>query len=295
MRTARRWSILAAVVALPLIASAQIHHLDPLPFSAAADSASRRGVVLAFEAMPGTEPGWRAERARLLIKVPIGERGLAYLQGSYTRLEIDGLSLFERWPGLAPVPEAGEEDPRDDPFDADEGSLRNGFGPPELGVIFGLDLPALGPGLAAFQVSLPFGREVLYPLSSRALVLVLDWQREAIALGPLAVTARVGWEIALDASGDHFVPEAFPDGPRWGLDLGYPRTAPRGVSLGWSARELEADRHQRQAVLTGWWPLAERHRLWLGIVRDLGVRQHRLADWTLTVGFDFRGLLDPEN
>jgi hypothetical protein len=279
------WLLLATA------STAQIHHHEPAPWSAMADSASRRGVIISYADMPGTESGWRGQRVGLLLRFPLGEGGLLYLRGSYVRMETRGRSLFDRWPELlADDPDAGL------PAEEADDALRNAFGPPELGTIVPLTLPLLGPGAAAFQVGLPFGKESLYPLSSRALAMSIDWRRADIAVGPLVATGRVGWEISLDASGDVFAPEAFPDGLRWGAELGVPWTDERGVRVAWSARELEADRHQRRAELQAWLPLASRHRVWVEVLRELGVRRHRLADWTVQVALDLRGLLgdDPE-
>jgi hypothetical protein len=136
---------------------------------------------------------------------------------------------------------------------------------------------------------------VLYPYSSRALALGLDWRRRAIAVGPLTVSPFVGWEINLDASGETFAPEAFPDGPRWGLEVGVPWTSPHGVSIRARARELEAHRHERRLELTGWMPLASRHRLWLQISHGPGHCRHLFAEWMATLTFDMRGLLAPDS
>ena len=140
------------------------------------------------------------------------------------------------------------------------------------------------------QALLPFGKEELYPLVTRALVLRFDWRRQAVRLGPLALDARVGWEVALDASGDVFGPGAYPDGLRYALGCGSTATAPRGLLLSWLARELASDRDQRRLGLRAWTALGGDHRLQLSVQREVGTPAHRIGDWTVAASFHLAGL-----
>jgi hypothetical protein len=61
------------------------------------------------------------------------------------------------------------------------------------------------------------------------------------------------------------------------------------------ARELESHRHERRLELTGWMPLASRHRLWLQVSHGPNHCRHLFAEWMATLTFDMRGLLTPDS
>ncbi len=267
---------------------AQVHQLDATPWSALADSTSRTGVVFSWDLAAGGDPGWRSQRLGLEFRVPLGESGLVFLRGHYARLETVGGSALHRWPHLL-AEDASAEVIEDLELEA----MLEDFGQPEVGLLSPLDLPLLGPGDGTVIVRLPFGKEELYPVVTRALVLRVEWRRRGLALGPLRLSGRAGWEVALDASSDVFTPDAYPDGPRFGADLGVPAAADRGVSVGWDARELAGGRHLRRAVAEAWTGLSGRHRLRLTVLRELGVRTHRLADWQVGISLELRRPIEP--
>lgn len=264
-------------------AAAQVHELDPVPWSALADSTSRAGVAMSWDLKLGGEQRWRGQRLGLELRVPVGAAGMLFLRGHHVRLETGNGSALERWPSLR------AEDLSDGDVAGWPGEdLVEDFGQPEVGLLIPLPVPLLGPGDGAVTVRLPFGKEELYPIESRALVLRFEWRRRGIAIGPLGLSGWIGRESAYDASGDVFVAEAFPGGWRYGVDLGLPSSRSRGLSLGWQARELANDRHQRRAVAEAWVEIPGRHRLRLAAVRELGVTAHRFADWQLGIGLELR-------
>lgn len=266
-----------------LPARAQVHRLDPFPWSALADSTSRSGVVVSWDLDLGGDAGWRGQRLGLALRIPVGRSGLVYLGGHYTRLESEGGGALVRWPDLR-AEDLTAEDAAAWPGEA----LQEDFGQPEVGLLMPMGLPLLGAGAGAFAVRLPFGKEELYPLESRAMALRVGWRRQGLDLGPWQLSGRVGWEVALDASGEVFAPEAFPDGFRYGVEVGSPAVRTRGASLGWQARELSEGRHLRQAVAEAWAEVAGRHRVRVTVVRELGVTRHRLADWRVGVSLELR-------
>lgn len=263
--------------------SGQVHELDPFPWSALADSTSRAGLMMSWDLKLGGEQRWRSQRLGLELRVPVGTAGMIFLRGHHVRLETGTGGALQRWPDLR-ADDLSEEDAADWPGE----KLVEDFGQPEVGLAIPLPLPWLGPGDGAFTVRLPFGKEELYPIETRALVLRVEWRRRAVAIGPLGLSGWLGRESSFDASGDVFVSEAFPDGFRYGIDLGLPPTRHRGVSVGWQARELANDRHLRRAVAEAWADIPGRHRLRVSVVRELGATVHRFADWHLGVGLELR-------
>lgn len=261
---------------------AQVLDLLDAPWAAVADTAGRGGADLAWQRGLGGEPRWRTDRLSLTLRFPVGSRGVAYVRGSYVRLDVGDQPALSRWPDRL------VEEPAIDPNTWPGEALIEDFGQPEAGLIMPMSLPWLGPGDTALQMTTPFGKDETYPLSSRALVLRLDWRRQDLALGPVVLGARVGWEIAMDASGDVYDEVAFPDGLRFGVGVGLPLTRERGFRVGWAARELSDGRHSRRAEASAWTTTGAGHRLRLLILRELGARSHRLTDWRVGLAFELR-------
>jgi len=277
--------LVLAVVPLCTVAPAvgQVHELDPVPWSALADSTSRAGVVMSWDLKLGGEHRWRSQRLGLALRLPVGAAGMFFLRGHHVRMETGNGGALERWPTLR------ADDLSDDAAAGWPGEdLIEDFGQPEAGLLIPLSVPWLGPGDGAVTVRLPFGKEELYPIESRALMLRVEWRRRAIAVGPLELSGWLGRESAFDASGEVFVPEAFPGGWRHGVDLGLPPSRRWGLSLGWQARELANDRHLRRALAEAWVEIPGHHRLRLTTVRELGATTHRFADWHLGIGLELR-------
>lgn len=278
--------LLAVGVSLCLVApvAGQVHELDPVPWSALADSTSRAGLVMSWDLKLGGEQRWRGQRLGLELRVPVGEAGMLFLRGHHVRFETGNGGALQRWPSLRVDDELSDDVAVGWPGE----HLIEDFGQPEVGMLIPLSLPWLGPGDGAVAVRLPFGKEELYPIETRALVLRIEWRHRGIALGPVGVSGWLGRESAFDASGDVFVSEAFPGGFRYGIDLGMPSTRSRGLSLGWQARELANDRHLRRAVAEAWVDVPGRHRVRMSVVRELGATVHRFADWHVGIGLELR-------
>jgi len=281
-RRGRRCALVLLALLCALPAAAQIHLQTDAPWAAVADTAGRGGADFVWDRGLGGEPRWRTDRLELTIRFPVGARAVAYLRGSYVRLDTGDAPALSRWPGIL------SEEPTIDVGTWPGESLLEDFGQPELGLLVPSRLPWLGDGDAALQVTAPFGKDETYPLSCRALVMRLEWRRRELALGPVSISGRVGWEIAMDASGDAFGSEAFPDGLRFGVTAGTALAAPRGWTVGWAARELSGGHHSRRAEASAWTSTATGHRARLFVIRELGARSHRITDWRLGLAFELR-------
>jgi len=279
--------ILLVGAVFPLAALAQVHHLDEAPWYAAADSASRRGAAFTWDQSRDPDTGWRADRLGLSVLVPIGRRGVLFAREDYLRFDTAGYSVFERWPHLRAV-DAEDPDATDPAWPHE--SMIAGFGRPELGLLMPLRLPLAGPGCLGVQAGLPFGRDELYPFSASCLPLRFDWRRPVALGGGVAGALRGGYEATFGANGKELARDAYPDGWRYGIELGTDLARGRGLTIGWSARELTDGHHVRRLQATGWWQLADGHAIQLQVTRDLGGQADRYAAWIVGLGWRLAGL-----
>lgn len=282
----RWWSLIGLLTALSTMpAAGQVLDLMEAPWAAMADTTGRGGADVAWERGLGGEPRWRTDRLSLTFRIPVGSSALAYVRGSVVRLDVGDQPVLDRWPDRL------ADEPDIDPATWPGEQMIHGIGQPELGFLMPMGLPMVGPGDTALEVTLPFGNDKTYPLASRALVLRMDWRRHELAIGPVSLAARVGWEVALDASGEVYDEKAFPDGLRYGLESGTPLSADRGITVGWAARELSDGHHSRRVEASAWTTMSGGHRLRLTVLRELGARSHRMTDWCVGLAFELRRLV----
>jgi len=285
---ARALALLGALLAgslAPGAAQAQFHHLQELPWPAAADTSQRRGVQIGWTHHVDGHTGWRSDRMGLTLTFAAGTSSVAFVRGGFLRTDTAGLRAAERWPGLLQTGEDAEADPG---WPDETTSL--GFDRPEAGVLLPLRLPGLGAGHLGLLAGLPVGRDALYPFSAPCIPLLAEWRR-SWPLGPdLRLTARGGREQTIASTRDVLEAAAFPSGWRYGVAVGTPEDVRRGVQLGWAARELAAGHHRRAARLRGWWQAAPGSVLQLDVVRDLGGRAERFAEWTVALTWRVAGL-----
>lgn len=225
----------------------------------------------------------------LMVRVPVGARAMLFVREHYVRLETGDRTVLQRWPYLV-LQDDAVEIPEDWPGE----SNLNHFGQPELGVLTAFDPRYLGTGYLALRVRPPFGTDELYPMSSRAMPFVVEWQRDPLAVGPVSLVARVGYETTLDSSGDIFDTVAFPDGWRYAVSLGVSPRSAVGGTVGWSARELNEGRHERRLNAEAWFTVGDGHRVRFTLTRDMGGLAHRYADWFAGVAWEFRAFVGDE-
>lgn len=274
-------------MALPAAAAAQIHHLAELPWHVTAADGGRRGVELSWQQDLDSSSHWRADRFGLSVRVPLGARGLFFLSGDYLRFDTAALPARQRWPRLEPT---GQDAPANPDSNWPGEAIINGFGRPELGLIFPFVLPLAGQGMLGLRAGLPIGTDRLYPLSCACLPLSCDWRAARILRGRWQAAVRVGLEHTFASAGDELSDQAFPGGWRYGGELGQEETRERGFCLSWSARELAGGRHGRSLALSGWLPLGEGHQLRLQVARDCGDRADRFAQWSMRLSWHLAGL-----
>ncbi|HOX25809.1 MAG TPA: hypothetical protein PLL30_10430 [Candidatus Krumholzibacteria bacterium] len=289
-RPARDWLgivllTLASLESTPALA--QIHHADEVPWYAAADTASRRGASFSYDQFRDPDTHWRADRVGLCFLLPFGERGAFFVKEDYWRFDTAGFAALERWPHAR---EIDLEDPEAVDPDWPGETMIAGFGRPELGLVAPLRLPLLGRGDLGLLVGLPIGRDELYPMSASCLAARVDWRRPIDLVADLQGALRIGWEGTSAANGEQLASSAYPDGPRFGVELGSRLAARRGLTVAWSARELAGGPHSRRLQITGWLPVAGGHAVQLQVARELGGKADRYAVWIVGLGWRLAGL-----
>lgn len=272
--------VVALASLLGAVAYAQIPRLDPFPWYAAADSASRRGVVLGVDRFWDDDTGWRAQRLGVTVTVPFGTHSLYFLRAQVWRLDTAALPALTRWPQLR-----GEDAPLDWP-----GSVSpTGFGRPELGLVVPIRLPLAGPADAALALGLPLGTDALYPFSSAGWPLRLDVRRGGPLRGAWRWAVAIGAETTFDSSGDALAPDAFPDGWHEGAELAWAPQPWRRIALGYDERRLHGHKSQR-ATLAAWFPAGGGGAVGLVVARELGPRADRPATDEVSLLWRFAAL-----
>jgi hypothetical protein len=270
--------LFSLIAAMPATTGAQVHHLQDIPWHVVGGESRRLGVELTWVQYREPRYRWHADRVGIGFYIPLGGRGCFFLREDYMRFDTAGRSVFDRWP-MARSADLEEPDPGDSDWPYE--SIINGFGRPEIGLVLPLNVPLLGHGHLGMRGGLPIGTNRLYPLSAGCLPLSADWRASRRISGFLEAAARIGYERTFASSGDELHESAFPQGWRYGFEIGTRVDRSRGVSISWSARELEGGRHLRRLALGGWLPLGQGHKVRLLAVRDLGDPVHRLSTWTV--------------
>jgi hypothetical protein len=275
-RAALTWSLLAAwLIAGP--AHAQILHLDPIPWQAAADSTSRLALVAEVDRFIDAETDWSLNRLLLTVVLPGGQAGTFFLRMPHLTFDTGAEPAAVRWPGIL----AAETDSTW-PYS----SRVKSFGQLEVGATGPLTLPLLGRLTYGTALGLPIGVDRLYPFSSTSLPLRLEARKTAGLPGPLAVSLDAGYLVNMDSGKDDLDAAAFPSGHRLGMRLHWYQGRGSRVEIG-------ADLHERtgrRSVLAGlgWWvPWTPDGSLGLKIGKELAGGQDRPASWYFTMAWRF--------
>ena len=285
MISPRAWLMTLAGLLAAASATAQVHHLEDIPWHAGADSVSRRGAVISYHQYRDSHTGWRTDRLGLTFHLAVGEQAVFFMRGGFVRFDNAGLSSLDRWPWL---PHEGDDSQLGDDWPGE--TMVNGFDRPEVGLVMPLALPWLGDGDLGFMAGLPVGRDELYPMSAACLPLAVDWRREVTAPGGVRGAVRAGFEHTYDSGREYLSPAAFPAGFRYGVELHVGPMDGRRLTLEWLARELDDGRHVRRARATALLPLDQGHVLAVELARDLGGRDQRYATWIAGVSWRLRAL-----
>ncbi len=285
-RSARcAWAGAACVILIGLFAApaarAQVPRLDDLPWTAVADTASRRALTVSADRSWDNLTHWTASRLGLMATLPAGREGAVFLRVHLVHFDRDDLPALERWPQVA------GESTADDPT-WPRARYITSWGQMQIGIVMPARLPLVGHARMGILVGLPVGKEELYPFGSTSLPLVLDLRRGWRVTPAVEIALRAGIESTLDAAGDALAPDAFPDGHRFGAEaIWEPRT---GRSFHVSFLERSFGGHATRRITAAcWFPLHTRHMCGVAYTRDLGERSDRAGTDEVAVFWRFAG------
>ncbi len=265
----------------PRSATAQLLHLDPLPYCAPADSTSRLALVVGADRFEDGKFGWSANRLMVTAFLPAGSKASFFVRMPYVTFDNGGTSLFSRWPWLRTVDGNGAV------VEWPDVRRRSSLGQPEVGVTGPVLLSGLGQWDIAAALGLPAGTDYLYPFSSASIPLRLELRRGFPLAGGLHGAFTMGLLKSM-GSGKELLDgdEAFAAGHHLGLSGGRALGAYSRLELSYDYQSRSGRRSQEVGVAL-WLPWAERSRVGLNLRRELQGSLDRAAAWRLGVSFRF--------
>ena len=234
--------LLLWVLLVPGGASAQLMHLDAVPWFTPADSTSRLALVVEVNRFHDPKFNWNLNRILLTVVLPAGNNAAFFLRLPHLTFDTGDISLANRWPWV--IGEGGQDGwPHEKRISS--------FGQIEAGVTGPASLPLVGWVDYALALGLPMGTDRVYPFSSMSIPLRLEL-RKNIPLGRTSYLGLVaGYLSHMDSSRDHLDSFAFPSGYHLGAawDLYQGRGARLGLTYDYQ------DRESRRSQLAGaqWW------------------------------------------
>lgn len=267
--------VLFCLLVLPRGASAQLMHLDAIPWFTPADSTSRLALVVEANRFHDDKFDWKLNRILLTVVLPAGDDGTFFLRLPHMTFDTGSVTVPKRWPWI--IGEAGQDGwPHEKRISS--------FGQIEVGVTGPVGLPLVGGVDYGLALGLPTGTDRLYPFSSMSLPLRLELKK----IVPLARTTHLGLVagyLANMASGrDYLNEEAFPNGIHLGASLDFYKG--RGARFGLSYDYQNRDSRRSQlAGVQGWLPWGSDGSFGLKIVRELQGTLDRPAAWYFTLGW----------
>lgn len=228
----------------PCCAGAQLVHLDPLPWSAPADSTSRLAMLVQVDRFQDSKFDWQVNRLLVTGILPAGEKATYFLRIPHVTFDTGRTPLFERWPWLQ-GPDADEDWPG-------EGRVAS-YGQLEIGVTGPLGLAGLQDMQFGVALGLPTGSDRLYPISSTSLPLRIEL-RKLLALTSYGGLALTGGLLAhMDSGKDYLVSDfAFHSGHHLGAALVWRGFAGGRFQLAYDYENRQGHRSQK-ASSELWW------------------------------------------
>lgn|GEM_PF-1448870 len=262
---------------LPASASAQLLHLDPMPWFAPADSTSRLALVLDLDYFVDPKYDWSANRILVTAVLPAGKRAAFFVRMPHVTFDTGNVPVLSRWPWIR-----GEEADYGWPYQKRIVS----FGQPEIGATGPTGLPLMDKWRYAVAVGLPAGTDKLYPFSSVSLPWRLQLRRD-FGLGARTVAGvTLGYLMNIGSSRTALDDDAFPNGFHLGANFDWYRRRGSRFALAWDYQ----DRNGRRSQLVGvqaWFPWTESGSMGLKVSRELQGSLDRPAAWYFTVSWRF--------
>ncbi len=271
------WTCGAALAMLLAVApaSAQLPHIDPLPWWAPADSSASLSLTAEMARFTDPKFDWRTNRLLLTVQLPAGEKARFFVRAPYLSFDTGDTPLRSRWPWVL-GPDAAEDWPGEGVVD--------GVGQVEVGATGEMTLPLAGRLGYGVALGTPIGEDRLYPLSSSGIPVQFA-VRDVVRLGPrLQWGLELGYVKHLDPSGEELDPIGFPGGAHLGQSLDwYPGRGAR-MGLTWDWHDREGRRSQLLGV-QAWLPWTRTGAIGLRASRELQGTLDRHAAWCFAVAW----------
>ncbi|MCK9995086.1 MAG: hypothetical protein KAH56_02265 [Candidatus Krumholzibacteria bacterium] len=256
-------------------ASAQLMHLDAVPWFTPADSTSRLALVVEVNRFHDPKFDWNLNRILLTVVLPAGDNAAFFLRLPHMTFDTGNIPVAHRWPWVI-----GEDGQDGWPHEKRISS----FGQIEVGVTGPVGLPLVGWVDYALAMGLPTGTDRVYPFSSMSIPLRLEL-RKNIQLGRISYLGLVAGYLAnMDSGRAHLDPVAFPNGYHLGAALDLYQG--RGQRLGLTYDYQDRDSRRSQLVGAQWWmSWGADGSLGFKVARELQGTLDRPAAWYFTLAW----------
>lgn len=259
-------------------ASAQLLHLDPVPWTAPTDSLS--GPALEIELSHFEEPkfGWSADRVLLTLRLPVSPGSGFFVRMPHATFDFAEVPLFARWPWLQ-----GAEEPSEFWTERRVSS----FGQLEVGGDRRADWPWIGPFALGGAIGLPVGTDRLYPLSSVSFPVRAEARKHLRRARRQGLDLDLGWLYHIASGADRLDGEvAFPSGWHAGLAVRLGTEQGRRLLLDFDYQDRD-DRISQRLGAALVMPWTARGSFTARVDRELAGTLDRFAAWRLSIAWRF--------
>ncbi len=258
-------------------ASAQLLHLEPMPWTSPPDSTSRLALEVRVDRFQDDKFGWSGNRLLLTVILPSGDHSSYFVRMPHANFDYGEVPLFSRWSWIR-----GEETDHSWPNETRTAS----FGQPEAGTLGNLTLPYLGSCQYAASLGLPVGNDRIYPLSSTSLPLRFEL-RKRIPMGKandLGFTS--GYLLNMGSGKGNLSSDAFPSGFHLGCNFDKRWSGGRKLSFNYDFENREGRKSQLLGI-QAWFSWTDAGRLGFSAARQLEGSLDRFAKWQFSVMWRF--------
>jgi hypothetical protein len=272
--------LLGGILLNPVKAIAQLPHLDPVPWTAPADSTSRLALIAEVNRFHDPKFDWNLNRILLTAILPAGDDAVFFLRMPYLSFDTGNVSVAQRWPWV--IGEGGQDGwPNEKRISS--------FGQIEVGVTGAFGLKGTGPLDYGLALGLPSGSDRVYPFSSMSLPLRIEVKKTYPLGGNRYLGLVAGYLYHMDSGKDFLDPTAFPSGVHLGAFLDFIRGP--GSRLGFTYDFH--DRKSRRSQLAGvqwWFRWGEVGSMGLKAAAEMQGTLDRPAAWYFTLAWRFDSL-----
>jgi hypothetical protein len=269
--------VVAFFLCLLSTASAQLLHLDPLPWTAPPDSLSRQALEVQIDRFQDDKFGWSGNRLLLTVVLPGGDSGTYFVRMPHVNFDYGEVSLFNRWSWIR-----GEETDPSWPGESRTAS----FGQLEVGSVGNVTLPYIGPSQYGLALGLPTGSDRIFPLSSTSLPFRVEL-RKRMALGTMNdIGFTAGYLMHMGSGKGILDDSAFPSGSHAAIQVTKRWDKNKKLILSYDIESRDGRKSQLLGV-QAWMPWTDAGRLGFSAARQLQGSLDRFAKWQFSIIWRF--------